>query len=243
LNVQLLLAKTGQKIREVGFWATLRNGIRMISRRRVADDFDLQHGTDTGGEESLWRLTIDSPSARFGRKYQPSSEAELSEAVRFLDVDPRTLTFIDLGCGKGRTLLVAAKLGFKQVIGVEFTQELAEVARKNLQKMGVANGGIVQGDVGEYRFPDGDLVVYLYNPFSEEVMRKVVPNLRECASRKLYVIYKVPECMALFDSGGFLTRLGSPQGRENILVWTTAPLAVQTGSTPGATEQATLKAQ
>lgn len=219
MNFQLLLAKTGQKIREAGFWATLRSGIRMISPRRVADDFDLQHGTDTGGEESLWKLTIDSPSARFGRKYQPSSEDELSEAVRFLDVDPRTLTFIDLGCGKGRTLLVAAKLGFQQVIGVEFTQELAEVARKNLQKMGISSGIVVQQDAGEYRFPEADLAVYLYNPFSEEIMRKVVLNLRESDSRRLYVIYKVPNCEALFDGSGFLTRVGCPPGREYIQVW------------------------
>jgi SAM-dependent methyltransferase len=241
LNTRLLLAKTLQKLREAGLRNTLRLGFKSLTRNRTVDDFDLKHGTDTSGDDSLWKFKIDSPSARFGRKYQPTGEEELAEAVRFLGVNPTDLTFVDLGCGKGRTLLVAASLGFRQVIGVEFTRELAEIAGKNLEKMGIANGSIVQGDAGEYRFPDGNLVVYLYNPFSEEVMRKVVPNLRECASRKLYVIYKAPECMALFDSGGFLTRLGSPPGRDYIQTWKVTPPAVQTASTIGTPDQATFK--
>jgi SAM-dependent methyltransferase len=218
LNIRLFFAKVAQKLREEGLRTTLRGGFGMF-RRRVADDFDLQHGTDTGGSESLWKFNIDSPNARFGRKYQPTGEEELSEAINFLGVDPRGITFIDLGCGKGRTLLVAAKLGFKQMIGVEFTQELAEVARKNLAKMRIPNAAIVRGDAGEYRFPAGDIAVYLYNPFSEEIMRKVVLNLQECVSQNLYVIYKVPDCMALFDGSGFLTRVGYPPGREYIQVW------------------------
>jgi predicted RNA methylase len=37
-------------------------------------------------------------------------------------------------CGKGRPLIVAAAMGFKTVIGVEFVRELVEVARENLRK-------------------------------------------------------------------------------------------------------------
>jgi SAM-dependent methyltransferase len=206
-------------LREAGVLATVRGGFRKLTGRRIVDEFDRRNGTDTSGEESLWKFKIDSPSARFGRKYQPSTEQELAEAIRFLGVKPGEMNFIDLGCGKGRTLLVAASLGFQRVIGVEFADELAVTARKNLEKLEIANGAVIQGDAGEFHFPDADLVLYLYNPFSEEVMRKVVLNLRDCGAKKLFVIYKVPECTALLDWGGFLTRLGNPPGREYIQTW------------------------
>jgi len=230
-----------QNLREAGVRATVRDAFRHITDRQIVDDFDRRNGTDTSGEESLWKFKIDSPSARFGRKYQPSGEDELAEAVRFLGVNPRELTFIDLGCGKGRTLLVAAGLGFRRVVGVEFAQELAATARKNMEELKISNGAIVQGDAGEFRFPDEDLVLYLYNPFSEEVMRRVVLNLRDCAAKKLFVIYKAPECMALFESGGFLTRLGNPPGREYIQTWKLTSQGVQKASEVETPDPASLK--
>ena len=219
LNLRLAFQKTVQRIHEAGLRATAREGWQRMTSGPIVDDFDRRNGTDTSGDESLWKFKIDSPSARFGRKYQPSGEEELAEAVRFLGVDPMEMTFIDLGCGKGRTLLVAAGLGFRRVVGVEFAPELAAIATKNLEKMKIAIGAIIRGDAGEFRFPADDLVLYLYNPFSEEVMRRVVLNLRDCAAKKIFVIYKAPECMALFDAGGFLTRMGNPPERDYIQTW------------------------
>ena len=109
--------------------------------------------------------------------------------------------------------------------------------------MKIANGAIIHADAGEFRFPDADLVLYLYNPFSEEVMRRVVLNLRDCPAKKIFVVYKAPECMALFEAGGFLTRLGSPPGREYIQTWKLTSPGVQESSeveTPG---QITIRTQ
>ncbi len=92
----------------------------------VQDSFDLRHGTDTGGIEPLWKFHIRSSNRSFGFCYQPTDEKELVDAVNFLSEDLRAFTFVDLGCGKGRALLVASNLGFEQVIGVEFARELNE---------------------------------------------------------------------------------------------------------------------
>ena len=58
--------------------------------------------------------------------------------------------------------------------------------------MTVGNGAVVLRDVAEYELPGSDLVVYLYNPFSIEVMRKVVARLeahrRAFAEKKLFDI-------------------------------------------------------
>ena len=81
---------------------------------------------------------------------------------------------------------------------------------------------MVEADAAEYRFPDNDMVVYLYNPFSKEVMEKVLENLRESLGKRLYVIYKVPDCAEIFDKSGFLIRMGGPPTRPYIQIWKAA---------------------
>jgi SAM-dependent methyltransferase len=208
-----------QQIRQGGIQGVYYAASKYFHRGR-ADNFDLTYGTDTSGLVPLWRLNVISPNAVFGHRYDPTTEEELAVAIRFLSEDPGALTFIDLGCGKGRTLLIASKLGFKHVIGVEFARELVETARTNLAKMRISNATVVHADAAEFSFPDDELVVYLFNPFTEEVMRKVAANLRERAAKKLYVIYTNPVCAGVFDSCGFLNRLGSPPaGRYPQMIW------------------------
>lgn len=223
MDFELVVAKSVRRMRKVGLGATLREGFQALGglfhRDLRTNPFDLKYGTDTGGDMSLWNFEITSPNAIFGVKYQATDEQELADAVGYLQEDPHDLTFIDLGCGKGRALLVAANLGFKRVVGVEFAHELAEIARKNVSKMHVVNAIVLEVDSAEYRFPDSEMVVYLYNPFSQEVMHKVVANLRASTSKKLYLIYNTPECGAVFETSGFLTRVGCPPATPHIHVW------------------------
>jgi SAM-dependent methyltransferase len=220
MDGKLLAAKIAQSLRQDGLKATFRKCLSNMGYDRLSThEFDRRHGTDTGGLEPLWKFEIDSPNARFGSSYQATRENELADAVDFLHEDLHAFTFIDLGCGKGRTLLVASRLGFKQVIGVEFVPELAEIARANLAKMQIDNAGVRNADAAEFQFPDHDTVVYLYNPFSHEVLEKVIDNLGKCGLKKLYVIYKVPLCADVLDSSGFLTRFGSPPTAPDIQVW------------------------
>src|SRR5206468_4366794 len=113
------------------------------------DEFDLRHGTDTSGVEPLWKFRVASPNARFGFHYKATDEKELLDAITFLDEDPRAFTFVDLGCGKGRPLLIAARLGFARIIGVEFAPELVAVAAGNLATMRVSNATVVHADAAE----------------------------------------------------------------------------------------------
>jgi SAM-dependent methyltransferase len=219
VDVQLLTLKIVQTLRRDGLRAALRKCINNIKHDRSADDFDLRHGTDTGGIEPLWKFKIRSPNACFGSRYEVTQEQELADSVNFLKEDLENFTFIDIGCGKGRTLLVAAKLGFKQMIGVEFAGELVEVARTNLAKRQIANAVVLHVDAADFDFPDSNLVVYLYNPFSQEVLRKVVANLKAGCSKRLYVIYKGQQCAEIFDSSSFLRRFGSSPTARHIQIW------------------------
>ena len=217
--MRLLTLKVVVALRRQGLGATLREGILYLSRSRRKDEFDLRHGTDTGGVEPLWRLGISSPSAQYGVRYQATDERELVEAVNFLEVEAHKLTFIDLGCGKGRTLLVASEMGFREVIGVEFAAKLVDVANANLAKMRITRASVVHADAGDFQFPATDMVIYLYNPFSKEVLQRVLVNLQKCGGKAFYVIYKAPRCAELLDSCGFLRRVGCPPGVTDLQIW------------------------
>ena len=180
--------------------------------------FDLRYGIDTSRIEPLWRLSIDSKNARFGFRYEATSEDEFTEALAMIPRPLEQFTFIDLGCGKGRTLVMAAQMHFDEVIGVEFAKELVETARRNLEILALS-GTLIHQDAAEFAFPDQNLVVYMYNPFGNEVMIKVLHNLRASLSRVVYIIYKVPVCADLLDKSGWLTSIDSPHGRNYIRLW------------------------
>src|SRR5215469_8659665 len=116
MGVHLALQTAVRKLKTSGLRATFLGALRTLGDfLGLGDDmdpFDLESGTDTGGILPLWKLDVDSPNSAFGVRYQPSNEEEVRETVSFLSEDPGNLVFVDLGCGKGRALLVAAKLGF-----------------------------------------------------------------------------------------------------------------------------------
>lgn len=139
---------------------------RGVNPGDVDDDFDAVWKVDTSGIISLWHTSIDSRNAKFGASYRPSDPVWIERALACISEDFSTFTFIDLGCGKGRVLLVASHYGFCRVIGVEFARELVEAARRNLQVSGIGGAEVICEDAANFRFPGGNLVVYLFNPFS-----------------------------------------------------------------------------
>ncbi len=97
-------------------------------------------------------------------------------------------TFIDMGSGKGRVLFVAAEYPFRKVMGVEFSNALHDEAVANLRRYkfrGRRCSDIqpVHADAREFEFPDGNLVIYLFNPFGAEVMGRMLANLERSLER------------------------------------------------------------
>lgn len=94
-------------------------------------------------------------------------------------------TFVDIGAGMGRALLLASEMPFRSVVGVEMHPALARIARKNVavwKKAGRVRCGsvrVVEGDAGEFKFPKGPCVAFLFNPFGAVGMRRFLRHLRE----------------------------------------------------------------
>jgi SAM-dependent methyltransferase len=210
MDTRLLIIKIGQSLRDEGVKGTLHRVFRLLQNEKRADAFDVEYGTDTAGVIPLWRLDVKSKNARYGRGYQPIPAELFRSCIRRIEVDHSSCAFVDLGCGKGRTLIIAAELGFAQVIGVEFARELADVAKHNLQKLNIGNAIIIHGDAAEYQFPDSNLLLYMQNPFSADVMSKVTDRLGEFRAkhphRQVFVIYHHPLCANVIDRAPFLRR-------------------------------------
>lgn len=197
------LLRTVRKIAHV--WHTagpgevFRRTYRRIRAGRQPDSFDLQHAVDTAGHLSLFQLDITSRHEAVGFSYSPSPAEICEKLFASLTIRHQDFTFIDLGAGKGRVLLVASRFPFKRLIGVEFARELVETARLNIQKFG-CRAEVVHADAAEYKFPSENLVVYLYNPFGPEVLRPVLRSLREIsACREVYLLYLNPKNSSCVD--------------------------------------------
>lgn len=182
----------------------------------AGDDFDRRHGVDTGGIIPQADLDVVTANWVHGSAYVATSPIDFGDVLAPYGLDFGRTSFVDLGCGKGRVVLMAAALPFERVVGVEYSAQLSQVARANIARYRgprtAAAVEVVTGDATAYVFPPGDLVVFMYHPFDDVVMRRVVASLEAAmaeAPRKLVVLYFKPVYAALWDSAAFVERRAS----------------------------------
>ena len=100
--------------------------------------FDALHGTDTGGLITAAKLLTGHPCDKHVTAYYgvaPSILRGLLDLWLNRTSPPFPIdryTFLDIGAGKGRALLVAAESPFNEVVGVELNPSLAAIARNNI---------------------------------------------------------------------------------------------------------------
>ena len=162
--------------------------------------FDWQHGVRTCGDANLTNLTLVGNNADHGVFYHPAHPKFLFELFNSLKIDFPSYTFVDLGSGKGRALLVASEHPFAEVVGVEFAAELHEIANRNIQSyrsktQKCKNVRSVNLDAAEFEIPLTPLVLYLFNPFRPAVLIPVLQRLQrslESHPRDVTLIYAAP---------------------------------------------------
>jgi len=131
----------------------------------------------------------------------------------------RDFTFIDLGSGKGRVLLMASDYPFKRIVGVEFTPNLVSTAEKNIagyssDRQRCRKIETLCMDARDFQFPSGPLVVYLFNPFSESTFAQVLENLRrslEQSPRPVYIAYRFTEFEGLLTQAVWLEKVAGEE--------------------------------
>ena len=145
--------------------------------------WDFWHQVQTAGDVELLSLTVVGLNRPHGVLYQATSPGLAKKHLMQLDVDYQQYTFIDLGSGKGRVLLIASGFPFKAVIGVEFADELHRIATENIhtyRRSTVRCRSIecVKEDAANFQYPPTPLVLYFHNPFGDPVMSSVVDNIQ-----------------------------------------------------------------
>jgi len=210
-----LAQKLGQKYRDLGLIGTLRHVIMRVIDVTHDYAFDYVHCVDTAG--------ADLPTIEQGQGYKGSLPSLVRTVLRDVTVPYQDYTFIDLGSGKGRTLLIASEFPFRRIIGVEADPLLNEVAQSNLSTYRTGNQrckaiSTLCADVRDFDFPLEPLVLYLFNPFTESVIRQLLENLRASLAmtpRPVFVIYLRPLCKAVMEASDFLQRISY---RKNPLI-------------------------
>ena len=170
---------------------------RLLQRRQDDRDdreFDERYGVDSA---LAYVDSADVQGDNFNGQYfyLASTVAKFRRMLDRLKVRHEDFTFIDLGSGKGRTVLLAGERPFKRVVGVEYSRALHEIAQQNVEKYPLKKAGnfeLVLNDVAAYNFPPSPLVVYNYNSFGDEVLTRVLENLNRSAQaqpRQILLIF------------------------------------------------------
>jgi hypothetical protein len=228
-----------ERVRYFGWWRSLLDlaattGSAMLelmpSRRkaRFGDlDYDWEHSVDTTRSNVGFRTQL--LAGITGRPYfatEPWLFEQIMQALAFSvqqsgfspSVAHGTLqdfTFIDLGSGKGRVLLMASDYPFKRIIGVEFMPELHRAAEQNIanysnDRQRYRQIETVCMDARDFQFPLEPLLVYLFNPFDEPAFARVLENLRhslEQVPRAAYIAYRFTEFESLLAKTTWLEKI------------------------------------
>lgn len=170
--------------------------------------FDLVHGAETGGFEPGEALATGSPADLYNTAYYAISTSSLAEALARIPCPLESYTFVDLGCGKGRALLVAADFPFARLLGVEISPWLSEVALRNTAAD--ARIQILNQDAARVTYPPGPMVVFLYHPFLKPVLSAALRNLQRqlwAQPRPAWLLYANPSYQKLLARSGFLEQV------------------------------------
>ncbi|MCM2370722.1 class I SAM-dependent methyltransferase [Aporhodopirellula aestuarii] len=173
----------------------------------VVDDyvFDRRHQLDTRSEVAINDLDISDEDKQHADKYKPTRARYFRKIMAKLDL-PREGVFVDVGCGKGRILLLAAEHGFDQVVGLEISPSLCEIAERNVASFRentptASSIEVVCTNILDYQMDGSETVFFLYSPFDQPVTKTFLEMIRQSINdhpRDLWLIideFRFPELL------------------------------------------------
>jgi hypothetical protein len=168
--------------------------------------FDEEYGTDTSGLVSGGGLFSGHEHDRFSVAYYGMSPSRMRRALaRWRETsgtaDVSEYTFVDIGSGKGRAMMLASELPFREMVGVELNASLHQAAEKNLEMWHESGRALspmrlVQGDALGLSLPEGRLLIFMYNPFIAPMMRRLLARVEAAAGDRrgeIDLLYVVPQ--------------------------------------------------
>lgn len=165
--------------------------------------FDLAYGVRTSGLVAGRNLKSGHRHDRHATAYYGVAPSVFNRLIqrwhRTRPIAPtHDFTFVDIGAGMGRAVLLASQMPFHRVLGVELNPTLACTARRNLRVWREA-GRVCAAtrisccDALEFPLPQTPVLLFLFNPFGAPVMRRLLKRIvrkfahRCCQLDLLYV--------------------------------------------------------
>ncbi len=217
--------------------------------------FDLAHGVEASGFVPADECAGDSPLASQINPYGGSQPSIVRAALASLP-EPEHYAFVDIGCGKGRPLVVASEFPFKRIVGVELAPRLAELARANAIVVAARHPdrSPIEVQVGDATAvsPPADCVVYfLYNSFNQSLVAALVDNIERQLQDGLqhaFFVYYNPVHSEVLDRSKRFARWSAqtipyatdelgygPDIEDTVVIWQSLPkrYAAQPGAERG----------
>ncbi|WP_343703811.1 class I SAM-dependent methyltransferase [Chitinophaga sp.] len=118
--------------------------------------------------------------------------------------------FLDVGCGKGRVLAMAAAYGFRHITGIDFSPKLYMAANRLRAELETAYADLSIAvhcvNARYYEVPDTTGVIFLFNPFDAPMMELFIEQVKKSLQRlprAVKILYANPQCRQLWIDAGF----------------------------------------
>ena len=93
--------------------------------------FDYKYNVNTHKDSYLKDLKFNSINKKEACDYETLAIFSIKKILNNIEIDKKDI-FVEVGCGKGRVLLIASRYNFNKIIGIEFSPELVDIARSNV---------------------------------------------------------------------------------------------------------------
>ena len=214
------LQVVANEIRQHGLVEALRHSRDAFRLRlQIAEDarFDAAHSVDTSGYVLLTDVTSENDTKNCS-EYHGTPLRVAWRVLNSISEDLSEYTFVDYGSGKGRILLLASRLPFKRIVGIEFMPVFHEVASRNISayrdtEQRCHDLQSVCADAREYEPPDTKCVLYFYRPFTGPVLSAVLNRIEASwrrHPRTMYLIFVCPFNTDPFRELSFLEKQEVP---------------------------------
>lgn len=175
--------------------------------------FDQIYGVDTSGWYPTELLQTKEVTSNLIIIYIGSQPSITRGALSTLP-DVTDYTFVDLGCGKGRVVIIGSEFPFRGIAGIEISPELARIAQSNVDKIqrqfpGRPPIAIITGNALEDLPVDGKIVFYIYHSFGRELMSQLVQKIESALQSTLehvFIVYHNPVWGSLWDASPAVRR-------------------------------------
>ncbi len=205
--------------------------------------FDAAHGVDTSGYMAPDQCAGESG---LGDKIAPygGSQPSIVRAALASLPDHERYALVDIGCGKGRPLIVASEFPFRRIVGVELAPALVEVGRKNASAIASRYPGrtpieVQAGDATTFAIPDKQIVFFMYHAFDRSLVQALVAAIERQLSQDLehaFFVYYNPVHGSVLDESRKFARWSAqthpyapdelgfgPDLADTVVIWQSRP--------------------